>query len=76
DAAMSPELELLGLQGRVAIVTGAASGIGQAAAQIMAATATYFGVTVDDLCGSSRSRTLTVPNSPPGPWWAEQFRLC
>ena len=34
---MSPELELLGLQGRVAIVTGAASGIGQAAAQIMAA---------------------------------------
>ncbi len=34
---MSPELELLGLQDRVAIVTGAASGIGQAAAQIMAA---------------------------------------
>ena len=30
------------------------------AAQIMAATATYFGVTVDDLCGSSRSRVLVT----------------
>lgn len=34
---MTPDLKLLGLEGRVAIVTGAASGIGQAAAQIMAA---------------------------------------
>lgn len=30
------------------------------AAQIMAATAQYFGVTVDDLCGSSRSRVLVT----------------
>ena len=30
------------------------------AAQIMAATASYFGVTVDDLCGSSRSRVLVT----------------
>ncbi len=30
------------------------------AAQIMAATAAYFGVTVDDLCGSSRSRVLVT----------------
>lgn len=30
------------------------------AAQIMAATATYFGVTVEDLCGSSRSRVLVT----------------
>ena len=34
---MSPDLALLGLEGRVAIVTGAASGIGKAAAEIMAA---------------------------------------
>ena len=34
---MSPDLDLLGLKGRVAIVTGAASGIGKAAAEIMAA---------------------------------------
>lgn len=34
---MSPDLEILGLKGRVAIVTGAASGIGKAAAEIMAA---------------------------------------
>ena len=34
---MSPDLELLGLKDRVAIVTGAASGIGKAAAEIMAA---------------------------------------
>ena len=34
---MSPDLNLLGLGGRVAIVTGAASGIGKAAAEIMAA---------------------------------------
>lgn len=37
SAAMSPDLELLGLKGRIAIVTGAASGIGKAAAEIMAA---------------------------------------
>lgn len=30
------------------------------AAQIMAATAQYFGVTVDDLCGASRSRVLVT----------------
>ncbi|MCX6432108.1 MAG: chromosomal replication initiator protein DnaA [Actinobacteria bacterium] len=30
------------------------------AAQIMAATAQYFGVTIDDLCGSSRSRVLVT----------------
>ena len=30
------------------------------AAQIMTATAAYFGVTVDDLCGSSRSRVLVT----------------
>jgi len=30
------------------------------AAQIMTATAQYFGVTVDDLCGSSRSRVLVT----------------
>ena len=30
------------------------------AAQIMAATASYFGVTVDDLCGASRSRVLVT----------------
>ena len=30
------------------------------AAQIMAASAQYFGVTVDDLCGSSRSRVLVT----------------
>ncbi|MBI1349602.1 MAG: chromosomal replication initiator protein DnaA [Actinomycetales bacterium] len=30
------------------------------ASQIMAATAQYFGVTVDDLCGSSRSRVLVT----------------
>ena len=30
------------------------------AAQIMAATAQYFGVTVDDLCGTSRSRVLVT----------------
>ena len=30
------------------------------AAQIMAATAAYFGVTVEDLCGSSRSRVLVT----------------
>ena len=30
------------------------------AAQIMAAAATYFGVTIDDLCGSSRSRVLVT----------------
>ena len=30
------------------------------AAQIMTATANYFGVTVDDLCGSSRSRVLVT----------------
>ena len=30
------------------------------AAQIMGATASYFGVTVDDLCGSSRSRVLVT----------------
>lgn len=30
------------------------------AAQIMAASATYFGVTIDDLCGSSRSRVLVT----------------
>ena len=30
------------------------------AAQIMSATAAYFGVTVDDLCGSSRSRVLVT----------------
>jgi chromosomal replication initiator protein len=30
------------------------------AGQIMAATAQYFGVTVDDLCGSSRSRVLVT----------------
>jgi chromosomal replication initiator protein len=30
------------------------------AAQIMAATASYFGVTVDELCGSSRSRVLVT----------------
>jgi chromosomal replication initiator protein len=30
------------------------------AAQIMSATASYFGVTVDDLCGSSRSRVLVT----------------
>jgi chromosomal replication initiator protein len=30
------------------------------AAQIMAAAASYFGVTVDDLCGSSRSRVLVT----------------
>ena len=30
------------------------------AAQIMAATASYFGVTVDDLCGTSRSRVLVT----------------
>ena len=30
------------------------------AAQIMAATASYFGVTVDDLCGGSRSRVLVT----------------
>jgi len=34
---MSPELSLLGLEGRVAIVTGAASGIGKSAAEILAA---------------------------------------
>ncbi len=34
---MTPDLDLLGLKGRVAIVTGAASGIGKAAAEIMAA---------------------------------------
>ena len=34
---MSPDLAFLGLEGRVAIVTGAASGIGKAAAEIMAA---------------------------------------
>jgi gluconate 5-dehydrogenase len=34
---MSPDLALLGLEDRVAIVTGAASGIGQAAAAILAA---------------------------------------
>jgi NAD(P)-dependent dehydrogenase (short-subunit alcohol dehydrogenase family) len=34
---MSPELSILGLEGRVAIVTGAASGIGKSAAEIMAA---------------------------------------
>jgi NAD(P)-dependent dehydrogenase (short-subunit alcohol dehydrogenase family) len=34
---MSPDLALLGLEGRVAIVTGAASGIGKAAAEILAA---------------------------------------
>jgi len=28
--------------------------------QIMAATASYFGVTIDDLCGSSRSRVLVT----------------
>ncbi|MBL8691948.1 MAG: SDR family oxidoreductase [Rhodospirillaceae bacterium] len=37
SAAMSPDLKILGLEGRVAIVTGAASGIGKAAAEIMAA---------------------------------------
>jgi chromosomal replication initiator protein len=30
------------------------------ASQIMAATASYFGVTVDELCGSSRSRVLVT----------------
>jgi len=30
------------------------------AAQIMGATASYFGVTVDDLCGASRSRVLVT----------------
>lgn len=30
------------------------------AAQIMASTASYFGVTVEDLCGSSRSRVLVT----------------
>ena len=30
------------------------------AAQIMAATASYFGVTIDDLCGASRSRVLVT----------------
>ncbi|MDA3022443.1 MAG: chromosomal replication initiator protein DnaA [Actinomycetota bacterium] len=30
------------------------------AAQIMAAAATYFGVTIDDLCGASRSRVLVT----------------
>jgi chromosomal replication initiator protein len=30
------------------------------AAQIMGATAQYFGVTVDDLCGASRSRVLVT----------------
>lgn len=30
------------------------------AAQIMAATASYFGVSIDDLCGSSRSRVLVT----------------
>ncbi len=34
---MSPELSILGLEGRVAIVTGAASGIGKSAAEILAA---------------------------------------
>ena len=34
---MSPDLALLGLAGRVAIVTGAASGIGKSAAEILAA---------------------------------------
>lgn len=34
---MSPDLSILGLDGRVAIVTGAASGIGKAAAEILAA---------------------------------------
>lgn len=34
---MSPDLSLLGLEGRVAIVTGAASGIGKSAAEILAA---------------------------------------
>ena len=34
---MTPDLDFLGLKGRVAIVTGAASGIGKAAAEIMAA---------------------------------------
>ena len=34
---MNPDLARLGLAGRVAIVTGAASGIGKAAAEIMAA---------------------------------------
>ena len=30
------------------------------ASQIMAATAAYFGVTIDDLCGASRSRVLVT----------------
>lgn len=34
---MSPDLSILGLEGRVAIVTGAASGIGKSAAEILAA---------------------------------------
>ena len=34
---MSPDLALLGLEGRVAIVTGAASGVGKSAAEILAA---------------------------------------
>ena len=33
---MSPELSILGLEGRVAIVTGAASGIGRATAELLA----------------------------------------
>ncbi|MBM3548820.1 MAG: SDR family oxidoreductase [Alphaproteobacteria bacterium] len=34
---MNPELKILGVEGRVAIVTGAASGIGKSAAEILAA---------------------------------------